>query len=139
MIWLGRDCCTNKINKISNLLSYDVKFYVKKINTSSVNQIQKNIITSEFVLEKKCYIKDRSNASYEENIINGIKDATNSKELILDYFDISNLNFNKAICLNSEYTVLSVSKLSQVRLDGILYKANQNLPFISVLIGLKKI
>ena len=139
MIWLGRNCCTNKIEKISNLLNYDVKFYVKKINTSSVNQIQKNIITSEFVLEKKCYIKDRSNASYEENIINGIKDASNSKELILDYFDISNLNFNKAICLNSEFTVLSATKLSQVRLDGTLYKANQNLPFISVLIGLKKI
>ena len=96
-------------------------------------------ITSDFVIQKKCYIKDRSTVSYEESINNAIKDASNSKELILNYFDVANLKFNKAICLNSEFNVLGVSKLSQVRLEGSLYKANQLTPFISIVIGLKKL
>jgi hypothetical protein len=142
MVWLGGKCCSNAINSnnnINGLMGYDVEFYVKKINTSISNQIQKNTISSNLVLQKKCYIKDRSTASYEENIIAGIKDGNNSKELILSYFDINNIDFNKAICLGSTYDVLGVSKLSQVRLDGVLYKANQFTPFISVIIGLKKI
>jgi hypothetical protein len=140
MIWLGGDCCSNNNeSSIDSLLQYDVSFYVKKINTAIINQSQKNTITSDFVMQKKCYIKDRSTVSYEESINNAIKDASNSKELILNYFDVANLKFNKAICLNSEFNVLGVSKLSQVRLEGVLYKTNQLTPFISIVIGLKKL
>lgn len=134
-------CCSSEedANKVVVKMRNQVNLHFKKLDTNIDNGIQKNSYNNNFVISKRCHIKDRSLSAQDSAINDGIRNLDNSKELIFENFNITNLIFNEVEWNNSRFKVLSSSKLATVRMDGKLFIASDNRPFISILIGLKKL
>lgn len=136
-MWIPK-CCDSS-SAIDSKLRYTVKLYYQQLKTSTTSGVQSNSYSGSLVLTKRCHIKDRSFLAQDSAINSGVQNAENSKELIFKYFPVTNYAFNEVDWGTSKYKVLSTSKLSSVTIDGTRYTATSSRPFISILVGLKKL
>ena len=135
-MWLPT--CCNSQNADDKFRS-TVKIYYKKLLTKTESSTQKNSYTRTQILMKRCYIKDRSTAAQDTAINSGIRDLENVKELIFKYFDITGYAFNELDWAGSRYQVIGSSKQHSVTMDSKKYNSTDSQPFISLLVGLKKL
>lgn len=136
-MWIP-NCCNANDNS-SSKMKHTVKLYYRKLSTAITSGVQNNEYNQTLVLTKRCYIKDRSIASQDSAIVNGIKNTDTSKEFIFKYFDISDYQFNELLWAGVRLKVLGMTKLSSVNMDGKKYNATDAQPFISILAGVKQL
>jgi hypothetical protein len=137
MVWIP-ECCSNDAIDVVPLMRNEVRLFCQKLSTNTINGVQQNQYNKTFVISKKCHIKDRSLIAQDSAINNGVHAPDSSKELVFEYFNVTNLKFNEVEWAGSTFKVLSVMPLASATLDGKKYKATDAQPFISILIALKK-
>jgi hypothetical protein len=137
-MWIPK-CCDQNTDLLNSKFRHTVTFNLKSLSSSNSNDIQKNKYLESQVIVKRCYIKDRSLDAQDTAINNGVRDSTDNKEFIFKYFDITSFSFNSIEWSGSKYQVIGSSKQSSVLLDGKRFVATDSLPFISGLVGLKKL
>lgn len=135
-MWLPK-CCS--YNNYDDKFRHTVKIYYKSLNTRTENNTQKNSYSRTQILSKRCYIKERSVIAQDTAINNGIRNLENTKELIFKYFDITNYTFNEIDINGSRYQVIGSSYLYSITLDSKKYQTTNQRPFVSILVGLKKL
>jgi len=137
-MWIP-SCCGSNNTDIKSKLRNTVSLYFQKLSTSTSNGIQKNINSGNLVLSKRCVIKDRSLIAQDTAINSGVYETASAKELIFEYFDITGIQFNEVEALGARFKVLASNKVSSTTIDGKKYFSSDERPFISILIGLKKL
>ena len=136
-MWIP-ECCSTNGEDVSVKMRNEVKLYYQELLTNTNNGVQNNKYSQNFVISKRCHIKDRSLIAQDTAINNGVHAPDSSKELIFEHFNVTNLKFNEVEWAGSRFKVLSTMPLSAATLDGKKFTATDNQPFISILIGLKK-
>ncbi|MFT6842662.1 MAG: hypothetical protein ACJASR_001431 [Psychroserpens sp.] len=136
-MWIPKCCTTNPIDPSTKMRNH-VKLYYQELLTNISGGNQQNRYSENFIISKRCHIKDRSLIAQDTAINNGIHSPNSSKELIFEYFDVTNLKFNEVGWSGSKFKVLSVISLAAATLDSKKFIATDNRPFVSILIGLKK-
>ena len=139
-MWIPK-CCAPEVIEVDIIVKMRnvVTLFYQKLHSKIENSVQKNQYNENFILTKKCHVKDRTIIAQDTAINDGIRNAEASKELIFQYFDVTNYLFNEVEWSGARFKVLSTTKLASVTLDGKRYVATDNQPFISILIGLKKL
>ena len=131
-------CCTEENKDVTVKMRNEVKLYCQKLLTSTTAGVQNNKYSGNFIISKKCHIKDRSLIAQDTAINNGAHAAESSKELIFENFNVTSFKFNEVEWGGSRFKVLSVAPLAAATMDSKKFFASDSQPFISILIGLKK-
>jgi len=137
-MWIP-ECCSSKNEDVTVKMRNKVTLYYQKLLTNTVDNVQSNSYSQNFLITKHCHIKDRSLIAQDSAINSGVHSPDTSKELIFPYFKITDLKFNEVEWGGARFKVLSSSPVSAVTLDGKKYFASDSQPFISILIELKKV
>ena len=138
-MWIPKCCSTKAIIDPTNSMRNNVGLYLQQLKSSTVDGIQKNTYSPNFIINKKCHINDKSLTAQDTAITNGIRDTSLVKEFIFTYFDTTGLQFNEIIWSGTRFKILTPpTKQSAVRMDGKLYIASDTAPFISILAGIVK-
>jgi len=135
-MWKAK-CCQND-NPLS-LMKNSVELFYKERKSFIQDGRQLTTYAPASSFKKLCHIKDRSQVAQDTAITNGIKNLDNSKELIFSYFDVKNFEFNEVKWSNTRFKVLGVNKISSITMNGKRFNALDELPFISILIGLAEL
>jgi len=137
-MWIP-SCCGSNNSDIKSKLRNTASLYYQKLSTNTSNGVQRNIYSGNLVLSKRCAIKDRSLISQDTAINSGIYETASAKELVFEYFDITGIQFNEVEVLGARFKVLASNKISSTTIDGTKFFSSDTRPFISILIGLKKL
>ena len=133
--------CCEQNPSIDSKLKRLVELYFKelKVYTTADGEQKSTYGAGNLVKRKLCYIKDRSTASQETSITNGRVDPSSSKELIFNYFDITDLKTNEIRWEGMSMVILGVNKISSTVIEGKRYNAPDKLPYISIIVGVNKL
>jgi hypothetical protein len=133
-------CCTQNSN-IDLKLNRAVDLYIKKLKsyTNSSGEQKSTYSAGTLVVRKMCYIKDRSIAAQDTSITNGKIDPSTSKELIFRNFPIEDLQINEIRWEGMIMTIIGITKLSTILIEGKRYSSPNGSPFISIVVGVNKI
>lgn len=133
-------CCNTNLN-IDLKLNRAVDLYIKKLKsyTNSSGEQKSTYSAGTLVVRKMCYIKDRSIAAQDTSITNGKIDPSTSKELIFRNFAIEDLQINEIRWEGMSMTIIGITKLSTIVIEGKRYTAPNGSPFISIVVGVNKL